>query len=467
MTCACGIVFASTALAADWEPRLHIPGDGIHGAMLAVDCPSVALCVAVGESDWIASSATPTVGATWHVVEPVRTAPPDSCACTGPERQASRAFRDVSCPSPGLCVAVTFDGEVFSSTNPTGGAESWHDADIDGTARDTHLMSVSCPTASLCVAVSGDRYTAGKVLSTADPTGGAAAWKVVQLDETLDFRGVSCGSPSLCVAVARHGRLLVSTNPTGGPSSWRELGTPGGPGDLQGVSCAATPFCVVGNAGGNLLLSSAPNGTPSLWREENGGSKVQITGVSCLASGQCAAVDNNGNVTTTADAPGGSGWSSVSVLPFVDTPQGQYPLNALFGISCPTSFFCAASGADGRVFTSGNPFATNGARHGSGRVRHPRRPRVTISDEHAGYQVRSARTKSPVYFRFHANGKAKGYLCSRDGVPFKPCHSPVRYRAAVGPHVFRVRAVGITGLRGPIVTRRFRIEVNPNHHPRP
>ena len=51
----------------------------------------------------------------------------------------------------------------------------WRVADIDGDGRDTHLLGVSCPTASLCAAVSGERYTAGKVLTSTDPTGGASA----------------------------------------------------------------------------------------------------------------------------------------------------------------------------------------------------------------------------------------------------------------------------------------------------
>ena len=37
--------------------------------------------------------------------------------------------------------------------------------------------------------------------------------------ESLDLRGVSCGTPTLCVAVAEQGRLLVSTNPTGGAAA--------------------------------------------------------------------------------------------------------------------------------------------------------------------------------------------------------------------------------------------------------
>ena len=38
----------------------------------------------------------------------------------------------VSCPSSGLCVAVDRAGNVVTSTNPTGGAAAWTVTDVDG-----------------------------------------------------------------------------------------------------------------------------------------------------------------------------------------------------------------------------------------------------------------------------------------------------------------------------------------------
>ena len=38
----------------------------------------------------------------------------------------------VSCPSSGLCVAVDGAGDVVTSTNPTGGASAWTVTDVEG-----------------------------------------------------------------------------------------------------------------------------------------------------------------------------------------------------------------------------------------------------------------------------------------------------------------------------------------------
>jgi hypothetical protein len=462
---------ASSAAAAGWQLQAHVEGEQFRPnlPLLGVSCPSASLCVVVGELDAIVSSTNPTGGASaWHEARPTGEATTDchehwSPPCQDPK---ARAIRSVSCPSVRLCVAVTGEGYLYSTTDPTGPAEAWQTADIDGTGRDTHLLGVSCPTVTLCVAVSGERYTAGKVLTSTDPTGGAGAWHVTQLDESLDLRGVSCGTPTLCVAVAQQGRLLVSTDPTGGPSSWTEVGTPGGPGDLQGVSCATTVLCVSGNAGGNLLTSTNPTSVPS-WQEADGGVSVQVTGVSCLPTRQCLAVDNNGDVLASDDPTAGAGsWTITKLLAFVQTPsESEAPLNGLFGVSCASSSFCAVAGADGQIFTSADPFGATGgpAANGKGQGKRrggPLRPRVRIVRAHTGFRVRNRHLKSHVYFRFHSVGRARSFLCRRESGPFLPCRSPVRYRAGVGHHVFSVRAVGTTGLKGPIVTRRFRIDVN-------
>jgi hypothetical protein len=58
----------------------------------------------------------------------------------------------VSCPSSGLCVAVDDNGNVVVSSNPTGGAAAWTVTNIDG---NNSLRGVSCPSIDLCFAVDG------------------------------------------------------------------------------------------------------------------------------------------------------------------------------------------------------------------------------------------------------------------------------------------------------------------------
>src|SRR5262249_39635219 len=153
-----------------------------------------------------------------------------------------------------------------------------------------------CPSPALCVAVSGgsNNSNGGKVLTSTNPASGN--WQAIQLSSSLDLRGVSCGSTSLCVALAPESRIFVPTNPTRGVPAWREVGAAGGPGDLEGVNCLQSLLCAAGNAVGNILTSAEPLGPATSWREANAGRSVQITGVSCPAVNRCLAVDNNGDV---------------------------------------------------------------------------------------------------------------------------------------------------------------------------
>ncbi len=86
-----------------------------------------------------------------------------------------------------LCVAVcrhTNLGEVFTSTEPTGGANAWTKTFDPGGS----LYAVSCPAVSFCVGADG----AGDVVSSTDPAGGASTWAHATLSERLyahDDRG--------------------------------------------------------------------------------------------------------------------------------------------------------------------------------------------------------------------------------------------------------------------------------------
>jgi hypothetical protein len=114
------------------------------------------------------------------VVSPAYDEPKQSCLEDG-ESVAFCSFprgslNSVSCASESLCVAVGYEGSVYVSTDPTGGAKAWSVGDINdgGGGGATHLISVSCPSPTLCVAVSGgsNNSNGGKVLTSTDPTSG-------------------------------------------------------------------------------------------------------------------------------------------------------------------------------------------------------------------------------------------------------------------------------------------------------
>jgi hypothetical protein len=457
---------ASTAAASNWTERQlpPTPGSASWGPPLSgVSCPTDSLCVAVGGLDTLAFSQTPTArAAKWHFVNPPYPIGPGKTCVEGEPHcyEPGGRLNAVSCASQSLCVAVSYEGFIYVSTDPTGGAGAWSPTVINeahaGSA--THLTAVSCPSASFCVAVSGGYKTSGKVLTSTNPTGGQ--WQKTQLGSSLDLRGVSCGTPSLCVAVAREGRIFVSTNPTGGASAWKEAGTPGGPGDLEGVACVSTLLCAAGNLTGNILTSTHPADGAGTWRQANTGGSVQITGVSCPTAGRCVAVDNNGDVLTSTDPTGGAGsWSFKNLVPFRPTEaEGQPPRNALFSASCASTSLCALVGIDGRIFTATHPFSAPDPPSGNRGRKAPLRPRtILVFAEHFWKGSITRHRHIRARFHFYSPTKTRGFECKRDRGPYRPCGSPLRYWVTHGRHVLRVRAIGPTGLRGSAAIKRFRV----------
>jgi hypothetical protein len=76
---------------------------------------------------------------------------------------------------------------------------------IDGTHR---LYAVSCATATFCVATDDH----GNVVTSKDPTGGAAKWKVAQVDPGRWLVAVSCPSTKLCVATDNHYDVIAGSS---------------------------------------------------------------------------------------------------------------------------------------------------------------------------------------------------------------------------------------------------------------
>jgi hypothetical protein len=456
---------AGATAASNWTLRQLPPasGDAFGPPLSGISCPTDSLCVAVGGLDTLAFSQAPTgPAANWHVIHPSYPVGPGKTCVEGEPHCPTPGGRlqAVSCASQSLCVAVSYEGFVYASTEPTGGAGAWTPTVINEGDGATHLTAVSCPSPALCVAVSGgsNNSNGGKVLTSTDPTSGR--WQTTPLSSSLDLRGVSCGTPSLCVAVARGGRIFASSNPTGGASAWVEAGTPGGPGDLEGVACVSTLLCAAGNLTGNVLTSTDPAGGG--WNEANAGGSVQITGLSCPTASRCVAVDNNGDVLNSNDPSGGAGsWHFESLVPFRPTENEEGlepPRNSLFSASCASTSLCALVGIDGRVFTATDPFSVPdpAADHRSRKA--PRRPRtVLLFAEHFWKVASSRHRRIRARFRFYSPTKVRGFECKRDRDPYRPCRSPLRYWVTHGRHVLRVRAIGPTGLRGPAAIKHFRV----------
>ena len=191
---------------------------------------------------------------------------------------------------------------------------------------------------------------------------------------------------------------------------------------------------------------------------------------------ECLAVDDNGSVLRSTDPTGGrSAWSYENVIPYAPPPQGAYlEGNGLFAASCPSSNLCVASGTQGQIIANSDPFAepppAQGQKQGKkGKARGPKRPRTKVATVRQPTSGALHKHRGRVKIRFYSVGRARGFLCKFDHQRhFKRCRSPKRYPIDTGRHMFWVRAIGMTGLRGPVT--REEIFIPPfckNHFGRP
>jgi hypothetical protein len=152
----------------------------------------------------------------------------------------------VACPSVSLCVAGDYAGNVLVSTNPTGGASAWKVINIDPSA---HRLSIACPSTTFCVAVDAN----GNALTTTDPTGGPSAWSRTAIDG-YELTGVNCPTTALCVAVDGHGRVLTGALVTEEEPTTKEeptgTGGDGGSSTTSSTSSTTTTTSILTNGGG-------------------------------------------------------------------------------------------------------------------------------------------------------------------------------------------------------------------------
>jgi hypothetical protein len=166
-------------------------------------------------------------------------------------------------------VATTSTGEIFTSANPTGGANEWTKTAVDPGG---FLDAVSCPSVSLCVAGGSDAatYSNGEILTTTRPGGGAGAWTKTTIDPGMTYYPVSldalsCASVSLCVTGDNFGNILTSIDPTGGASAWMNASFESPGTSLISISCPSVSLCVGADGQGNVVTSTDPAGGASTW----------------------------------------------------------------------------------------------------------------------------------------------------------------------------------------------------------
>jgi hypothetical protein len=277
-----------------------------------------------------------------------------------------------SCPSHETCVAVgsyessELDGS-YKREFPV--ADTWNDGQwsvqalpIPTEAGDqVALTGVSCVSGNACVAVGYEKTTADARLPIAERLHGAEGWSVSSIPLPAGAReagleGVSCGSPSACVAVG------LSVNDSGAElpyavlwngSSWSELNLSAVPDAanavLEGVSCPSAGSCeAVGfsesSSGAKSALSESWSGGAS-WSLTSAeapaeASSVTLSAVSCAASDVCTAVGSytaSMGQASLAEQWDGESWS---VRATANTGHEE----ELTGVSCPSTEECTAVG---------------------------------------------------------------------------------------------------------------------------
>jgi hypothetical protein len=376
-------------------------GTPATGTVVGMSCPSTGLCVGIDDDGNALTSTNPTAagGSTWSS-EAVDTAgggtPLDTIACpsttlcvagdqtghilttTDPMDGASATWTvkavdsdgffisGISCPSTTLCVAVDREGNALVSTDPADGATAtWTVSTIVTFADPTkdRLQDVSCvPATTTCIAVSQQ----GSTYTSTDPAAATPTWTPDAVDAGSAIEKIACDAKPLCVIVdVKLGGLgasinaLETTDPSDGAgATWsKQAGFETSPSpffpDLPtAVSCAANQ-CVTGDSFGRTVTSvNAAAGDAVTWKTQSGiVGENRITGTSCPSTTLCAAVDNEGNVFTTADPGDGAGatWAETTVK---TASAATVHFNA---ISCPTTSLCVAVDNSGNVAISTDP----------------------------------------------------------------------------------------------------------------
>jgi hypothetical protein len=289
----------------------------------------------------------------------VRWGAPASVDATPPLADSTFSPTALACPSAGLCVAVDDPGGfAIAWSNPALGQPDWTASQINFACPYTNygdycstdedgLTAVGCASATLCVAGGPDDalfMSTNPLGAVSGSTSPVSAWRGNTVSGGLTYgtiRGVSCASPSVCVAVDDVGKVLSLDTSIG---AWTRTAVDTHP--LTAVACPSASLCIAVDVAGDVLSSSDPGGAATAWAAARIDPGRALTGVSCPSTGLCLAVDGAGHVwASTNPAGGSSAWNATAI-----DPGG-----ALSSVVCPAVTLCIALDGNGELATSRNP----------------------------------------------------------------------------------------------------------------
>ena len=321
----------------------HLPPLQAGAGGQALSCPTTTFCATVAGGDIVTSTdPTSSLGppAGWRVLD---------ISGLYPAGDDAGDVNDISCPTANVCVAVDDNGNVVTSTDPSGDLSAWR---VTSVAPGVDLLGIACPTANFCVGVG--RGPHGEYTLTSDePTDGPAAWGVTQ-ESVFGSEGpnaVSCPGTTLCLAAgsddAGISTVWTSVDPLdGGSAVWtqHQVGTLAGS-DFLHAACPASTLCLAVGSKGQVASSADPgDGATAVWSNESV-ANTDLGGISCPTTTLCLTLDLNGDVLTSTDpASPRAPWAEKAVAP------------GLLTVSCPTTSLCVGvPGLHREVFTTTDP----------------------------------------------------------------------------------------------------------------
>lgn len=256
------------------------------------------------------------------------------------------ALLETSCPTPTFCGALDVFGGVllFNGVTWTSPASP---------APNVSLQDISCPRSSFCAAVGSSSPVPSGEREGVALTFNGVSWSAPTLvGQNTYLVSVDCTSANFCMAVGGAlSTAAVQSVPSAPPaialafdgSQWNAPEKPSNAFDLAHVSCTTAALCIASAGASNGGL--APGDGNVLYYRGGSWSAAQrvdataLSGLSCVPSGVCVAIDQAGDVLTYDD----STWAAPLAVP---------NSHLLISVDCTSSSFCMALDKEGHAFVS-------------------------------------------------------------------------------------------------------------------
>ncbi|HEY1443711.1 MAG TPA: hypothetical protein VGF51_02340 [Acidimicrobiales bacterium] len=231
------------------------------------------------------------------------------------------------------------------------GGRTWRAQHVTGGST-PQLSGVSCPTPTDCIAVGsngGSLPGSGVVLAT---TNAGATWNpVVAPTGALTVMTVSCSSATECLALVNDGSLVWSATTTDFGQAWQRDGNlPSLFRAGDDLSCSGSGPCLVagsvptGTGTGEGAVALSPDGgqTWSLASVPNGIGVLRSA--TCSNSSRCLAAGSTSSSVNNVVPAKGALLDSADGGRTWQPVTGQPPVEDVFDIECPTGTVCAMVG---------------------------------------------------------------------------------------------------------------------------